>query len=153
MRCENVKQLLPLYLTDELDQQQSETVKDHLASCPDCRSEFEELQEMASLLKTQLKPEPAPDLQLDTEKSKRRLYYISYVAAAALIFFIIILAVQSDEPDLTWENNQLSVLTEMNESLDILETTASTDPYPISNKDDLFYSISEHTDYLQSVKE
>jgi predicted anti-sigma-YlaC factor YlaD len=150
MKCEHIKQLLPVYLNDELDHQQSVKVKNHLDTCSGCQSELAEMQEMEILLETHLKPEPAPDLQVKSNKSKSRTYYFRYVAAAVLVCVIILLVVQSDQANYNWENNRLSELTEMNENLDILEATGSADHYASSEKDDLFYTISEDADYLET---
>jgi anti-sigma factor RsiW len=55
MSCHNngIKELLPLYAEEALDEAEARQVEVHLSSCPDCRSEFALLQALAS--------EPVPD--------------------------------------------------------------------------------------------
>jgi predicted anti-sigma-YlaC factor YlaD len=156
MNCENIKQTLPLYLNDELDHGQFIAVKNHLESCTGCLSELKELQELESLLQKNLKTETAPDLQPDRIKSKKRYYYLSYMAAAVLVFLIVFLSIQPEEANLNWENHQISELIEMNDNLDILDSDKSklnqTLPYNQSADSELLYTIGEDIDYLNESK-
>ena len=156
MNCENIKQTLPLYLNDELDHEQFIAVKNHLESCSGCLSELKELQELESLLQKNLKTVTAPDLQPDRIKSKKRYYYLSYMAAAVLVFFIVFLSIQPEEANLNWENHQISELIEMNDNLDILDSDKSklnqTLPYNQSADSELLYTIGEDIDYLNESK-
>lgn len=61
MDCEEVKDLLYLYVSGELDDEEAAAVEDHLASCPDCQLARDE---HAVLLKT-----------LPAGFSNRRLFY------------------------------------------------------------------------------
>ena len=154
MDCENIKELLPLYLTDELDDQQSMAVQKHLDSCSSCRSELDNLQEVDQLLKTHLKPESAPLFRLSEKKSKKRYYYLSAVAAA-LVLYIIFSTVQPDKPELTWENNRITELMEINDNLDILDSDyrqLAINGTTLPAEDEELYSIGEDVDYLQTLE-
>jgi len=156
MKCENVKQMLPLCLNNELDRQQSLAFKKHLNTCSGCRSELTDLQEVDNLFKTYLKPETAPDFQSNRIKSKKRYYYLSTVAAAILVFYIIFSTVQPDEKNLTWDNNRIIELIEMNDNLDLFYSdytqSISTFNDSPSAEYNAFYSISEDVDYLLKLE-
>ena len=155
MNCEDIKPILPLYLNNELDHQQYKLVAEHMESCSRCQSELYDLQGVDNLFKDYLKPKTAPEFNYNRMKSKKRSYYISSVAAAVLLFFIIFFAVQRDKPDLSWDNNRLTELVELNDDMDILYSE-----YALSNSlvgynhsviYNAFYSISEDVDYLQEL--
>ena len=153
MNCENIKQLLPLYLNNELDDQQFKEVQKHLQSCSDCQSELDDMQELDTLLKTHLKPETAPQFRSNRIKSQKRYYYLSAVAAA-IVFYIIFSTIQTDKPEITWENNRITELMEMNDNLDILDSDdrqqRAIDDNTLPAEDGELYSISEDLDYLQT---
>ena len=58
MNCEQIRELLPDYLGQELDPAGRETVERHLAACETCRSETESLLGALRALR-QLEPPPA----------------------------------------------------------------------------------------------
>jgi hypothetical protein len=153
MNCEDLQQILPLYINHELDHQKFLLVKKHLDSCPGCRSEFSDLHEVDILVKTYIKSKTAPDFQSFKTKSKKRYYYLSAVAAAAVVFYITFSTVQRDEHSLSWENYRLSELMDMNDNLDIINSDYSRSRTTLHNKisaeDEVFYTISEDVDYLQ----
>ncbi len=49
MTCDDYKALLMGYLDDELDDDQKNSVKQHLASCPQCTAELEEFQKLKQI--------------------------------------------------------------------------------------------------------
>jgi predicted anti-sigma-YlaC factor YlaD len=155
MDCENIKELLPLYLNNELDDQQFKEVQKHLDSCSGCRSELDDIQELDTLLKTHLKPETTPQFRSSRIKSKKRYYYLSAVAAA-LVLYIIFSTVQPDKPELTWENYRITELMEMNDNLDIVDSDArkqlAINGNTLPTEDEELYSIGEDVDYLQTIE-
>lgn len=60
MDCQKIKKLIPVYLDDELEPQESQQVKDHLYVCPDCRKEFEAFEGSWAMLGEldHIRPEP-----------------------------------------------------------------------------------------------
>jgi len=54
----HVNQLLPDYFTGTLSELETRTVKEHLAKCPICAADFEEVQNTFQLLKQRPLPEP-----------------------------------------------------------------------------------------------
>ena len=49
MTCDDYKALLMGYLDDELDDEQKNSVQQHLASCPQCTAELEEFQKLKQI--------------------------------------------------------------------------------------------------------
>ncbi len=49
MTCDDYKALLMGYLDDELDDEQKNSVKQHLASCPQCTAELEEFRKLKQI--------------------------------------------------------------------------------------------------------
>lgn len=50
MDCKNIKELLSLYIDDELSKDKIEEINEHLATCESCNAELKELQEIRQLL-------------------------------------------------------------------------------------------------------
>lgn len=59
MNCTELREHLSAYLDGELEQELAERVKAHLATCGDCRAEFESLEQVTGLVHA-LPREPAP---------------------------------------------------------------------------------------------
>ncbi len=49
MTCHNYKNLMMGYLDDELELEQKEAFEEHLASCPECKSELEEFKRLKQI--------------------------------------------------------------------------------------------------------
>ena len=64
MNSQHIKNLIPDYLTGELEASESDIIKKHIASCRDCREELENLSEI--WIKLGIVPEQQPDGQLKT---------------------------------------------------------------------------------------
>lgn len=60
MRCDQIKKLLPVYLDGALESQETQSVKDHLASCVACQKEREALERSWAMLGQWQKIDPAP---------------------------------------------------------------------------------------------
>ena len=50
MECNNVRELLSLYIDNMLDDEQMREVEKHLATCDACKKEMEELSDMVAML-------------------------------------------------------------------------------------------------------
>jgi len=64
MNSQHIKNLIPDYLTGEVEASESEVIKKHIASCKECREELENLSEI--WIKLGVLPEQQPDKQLRT---------------------------------------------------------------------------------------
>lgn len=60
MKCNEIKELLSLYIDGMLDEGERKEVEAHLSDCLDCRKEYDELSEMVALL-GQTGTAPVPD--------------------------------------------------------------------------------------------
>ena len=60
MNCSDVRSLIGGYVLHALEPHEEETVRRHLADCPDCAREHAELAPLPALLDVPLDPEPAP---------------------------------------------------------------------------------------------
>ena len=49
MTCHNYKNLMMGYLDDELEHEQKKAFEEHLASCPECKSELEEFKRLKQI--------------------------------------------------------------------------------------------------------
>ena len=49
MTCHNYKNLMMGYLDDELEHEQQKAFEEHLASCPECKSELEEFKRLKQI--------------------------------------------------------------------------------------------------------
>jgi len=59
MDCQKIKKLLNLYIDQALDAESTQTVEEHLKSCPTCREEYLKLKQVVSALNS-ISPQPAP---------------------------------------------------------------------------------------------
>src|SRR5680860_1356946 len=59
MNCNKIIKLLNLYIDQALDAEYTQTVEEHLKSCPSCREEYLKLKQVVSAL-TSISPQPAP---------------------------------------------------------------------------------------------
>ena len=60
MKCDEMQELLSLYIDNELEENEIKAVEEHLSICGDCRREYNELKEMTDLLR-QAEMVPVPD--------------------------------------------------------------------------------------------
>lgn len=60
MDCKDIKTLIPVYLDNELEPQESQLVRNHLADCPHCQNEFEAYERSWAMLGEieDIQPEP-----------------------------------------------------------------------------------------------
>src|SRR5680860_973661 len=110
MNCNKIIKLLNLYIDQALDAEYTQTVEEHLKSCPSCREEYLKLKQVVSAL-TSISPQPAPadftqnlmtkisqeEIQIQTSWIDRLKKQISFpqisfrlaglTAAAALVLF------------------------------------------------------------------
>ncbi|MGD0695214.1 MAG: HEAT repeat domain-containing protein [Terriglobia bacterium] len=62
MNCSEFDESLPLYLYDELPEEQRAGFETHLAACGQCRARLEETQRLHRVLSARPSPEPSPEL-------------------------------------------------------------------------------------------
>ena len=61
MKCKKIEELLNPYIDQELDAESTQTVEEHLKSCPSCREEYLKLKQVVSTLGS-ISPQPAPEI-------------------------------------------------------------------------------------------
>ena len=61
MNCKKIEELLNPYIDQELDAESTQTVEEHLKSCPSCREEYLKLKQVVSTLGS-ISPQPAPEI-------------------------------------------------------------------------------------------
>ena len=61
MNCKKIEKLLNPYIDQELDAESTQTVEEHLKSCPSCREEYLKLKQVVSTLGS-ISPQPAPEI-------------------------------------------------------------------------------------------
>lgn len=97
MDCDKVKELLPLYIDGGLSDDESKAVSQHLADCPQCMAEYEQLKNIAAACKDLGFPDPPPDykqrmtavVKVDAKKRRKGMFgAAAAVIAAALLIFI-----------------------------------------------------------------
>jgi len=71
MKCEQYKELLPLYITGDLEQSEAESIARHLEGCTACRSIYDSLRETANVLKDNGNP---PLSELEKLTMEREIY-------------------------------------------------------------------------------
>lgn len=110
--CAVVRDLLPVYAENMVEAETAEYIKEHLASCPDCRKKLEDLAEENKPLET-----AAP---LQSIKKQLRIRRLRAAALAALAVFIVLLTYyfRQDCPHPTpWEDGLVTVESAENDRL------------------------------------
>jgi len=104
MKCGRAKRLFGAYWDDETSQAEREWLESHMASCADCRTEYEALARTLELTATLPRVEPAPDLLERVLARARRaapapddlprpeFQWIPATAAAALLLVVTMIA-------------------------------------------------------------
>ena len=67
MMCSKVNSMLAMYIDGKLDEMQEEFVKDHLQTCPGCRTKYEYLKKLVDTLKSSY---ASSDYSREAEKNK-----------------------------------------------------------------------------------
>jgi len=94
MNCEDISELSPLYLSRELDALRREEFHEHLASCPACLAEMEQLAEIDARVRDAILCEDVDTASLDRRvrqsivRPVRRWLIATSVAAAIVIALI-----------------------------------------------------------------
>ncbi len=111
MSCKEIKELLPAYLEKLVSVREEETIREHLARCPDCKAVLEDLERTNALVQTLEDVEPPPFLsqrimadvrRLQQEKEKKagfwkKIFYPLHIKVpiqALATALIVLLAVQ-----------------------------------------------------------
>lgn len=88
--CEIVRDLLPLYAEHMASPASTALVEEHLAECPACRAELEQMEKPVPV-----QPEPQPDAPLKTIQialTRRRVHTILYTLLAAALVLLVCFA-------------------------------------------------------------
>lgn len=87
MDCCVVRDLLPLYVENMVSRQTGEYIRQHLEECPECRKDYDSLQDTGELeaLTLPAKAENTP-FQKIMRRLNRQMYALAY---GAIIFFIL----------------------------------------------------------------
>jgi len=111
MNCNEIKDLLSLYVDDELNEEEKKMVEEHLQNCEDCQKELEEYKKIIQALKNLPEEEPpvgyckrlhekllseeAPNKIINAEipkkKTNNRFVWVKYggLAAAFVLVFVV----------------------------------------------------------------
>lgn len=131
--CGVVRDLLPLYAEDLAGEESRALVEEHLADCPDCRKQYEDMK--------QPKPAPEPDGAEALRAVKRdiRLRRLTAVLLAALLVFLplfTLLARGTEKYPLSYEEAEVQVESDKDDRLTLsfgssvagVESERVTDP-------------------------
>ncbi len=91
--CCYVKDILPLYYEGMVSEETAVFVKEHLASCEECRKRFEELQSDSGIDTIQSKPETDQAELIKKFKRKQRRKKVWIICAAVLLTAAVLLLV------------------------------------------------------------
>ena len=85
--CCVVRDLLPLYVENMVSEQTADYIKQHLAECPDCQTEFDSFKDTAIFHTPEqtLEPESKP-FQRIMRRLNRQMYSLSY---GLIVFFVL----------------------------------------------------------------
>jgi hypothetical protein len=103
MNCENIKELLNAYIDNLLSEKEMGTVQAHIASCPSCKEELDELTQAVNLVRGLDRVVPPPWFSEQVMKNIRkeekgkgiisRLFYPLYIKLPVQAFATIVIAV------------------------------------------------------------
>jgi hypothetical protein len=104
MNCENMKELLNAYIDNLLSGSEREAVEEHIASCPSCREELDELMHAVKLVRSLDRIVPPPwfseqvmiNIRKEEEKKKgiiSRLFRPFYIKLPIEVFATVVIAV------------------------------------------------------------
>jgi predicted anti-sigma-YlaC factor YlaD len=122
MNCEDIKNLLPIYKTGELSEDDKNHIKNHLNECLSCRTEFEDLNKINSVLKDAIELEEVPVIQsIPATKHFRKRFLI---AAALVIFTVLIsfifLQQNKQAPNFAWEDDSFQEILNFHKEIDFI---------------------------------
>lgn len=98
--CDKCTELISCLLDGELDEEEQALVREHMASCPDCRRVYEAFSAISGQLR---EPEPLPEGLHERimsgiparPKRKTGIVWIKYLSAAACIALVIVAGAKS----------------------------------------------------------
>jgi hypothetical protein len=103
MNCENIKELLNAYIDNLLSEKERETVHAHIASCPSCKEELDELTQAVNLVRELDRVVPPPwfseQVMINIKKEEKgkgilsRLFYPLYIKLPVQAFATVVIAV------------------------------------------------------------
>ena len=68
-KCDEMNELIILYISKTINELDSLKLFNHLIKCPDCRAELREVMKLATLLSNQMRQVPEDALDMDLLKS------------------------------------------------------------------------------------
>nr|WP_312579012.1 DUF4349 domain-containing protein [Sedimentibacter sp.] len=99
MNCNEIKEMLSLYIDDELDNKNKKIVEEHVENCEDCRNELEQYKKMIYMLQNLIEEEPPKgyckrlhEKLLKTKQQKKisaRSRWIKYGSIAAAFVLVV----------------------------------------------------------------
>lgn len=97
MLCDEVKNRLYEFIYEEIDNEKTRELKEHISNCPSCKKEYEELKgllldDMKEFIDLTVEIEVPPELSLkikDTVKSRGIKKFSRYATVACMIFILI----------------------------------------------------------------
>jgi hypothetical protein len=104
MNCENIKELLNAYIDDLLSEKERQAVQAHIASCPSCRKELDELAQAVNLVRKLDRIVPPPwfseqvmmNIRKEEHKKKgviSRLFFPLYIKLPVQALATVVIAV------------------------------------------------------------
>jgi hypothetical protein len=103
MNCENIKELLNAYIDNLLSEKEKGAVQTHIASCPSCRQELDELTQAVNLVRGLDRVVPPPwfseQVMINIKKEKKgkgilsRLFYPLHIKLPIQAFATVAIAV------------------------------------------------------------
>lgn len=99
MNCNEIKDMLPLYIDDELDDKEKKLVEEHIEKCENCKKELEEYKKIIYMLQNMTEEEPPKgyckrlhEKLLKTKVEKKistRSRWIKYGSIAAAFVLVV----------------------------------------------------------------
>ncbi len=88
MKCDKINKKIIFYIEGDLDQQESNEIKEHLKSCTSCRNIFDMIKQSLDLIENEkdIKPNPFAKAKLEAkiESVNKKEYIKSYTLKKAL---------------------------------------------------------------------
>lgn len=121
MNCNDIKDMLPLYIDEELDDKEKKLVEEHIEKCENCRKELEEYKRIIHMLQNMTEEEPPKgyckrlhekllktNVQKKISTRSRWVKYGSIAAAFVLVVSVIYVSSNSRMGSISKSKNNVS---------------------------------------------
>jgi len=123
--CKILEDLIPLYISGDLDAAEADRVREHLSTCPSCQSFYHDLQKITKLLHAEpIEMDPAYGAELVValndrlharEVRARRWHKMMVYASTLLVIFSTVVLLKerffkTEQPALSWSEDYYSAL-------------------------------------------